>query len=98
MIVFIDAGHGGSNTGVVHEGLAEKHITAELAVMGLAEVIPRARSLLRRMRETAREIDRFRPDILVTIDAPAFVFGVVRRLKSRDAARVKRSRPSRAAK
>lgn len=70
------------------EGLESLFPYSELAVMGLAEVIPRARSLFRRMKETAREIDRFRPDILVTIDAPAFVFGVVRRLKSRDAARV----------
>lgn len=52
----------------------------ELAIMGLTEVIPSIPRILRRMREVARDIEAFRPDVLVTIDAPSFVFGVLKRL------------------
>ncbi len=54
----------------------------ELSVMGIAEVLPRALRLMRRMRETASHIRQIRPDAIVTVDAPAFCFGVHRRLGS----------------
>src|SRR3546814_1099654 len=40
------------------------------------------------MRQVAGDIERFRPDVLVTIDAPSFVFGVVQRLTRRSFPRV----------
>jgi len=40
------------------------------------------------MRKTARDIERKQPDVIVTIDSPGFVFGVIRRLKSRNCPRV----------
>ena len=60
----------------------------ELAIMGLTEVLPSIPRILRRMRKTARDIERKQPDVIVTIDSPGFVFGVIRRLKSRNCPRV----------
>ena len=60
----------------------------ELAIMGLFEVLPSVPRLLRRMRLVAADIERQKPDVIVTIDSPGFVFGVIRRLRSRDCPRV----------
>lgn len=62
------------------EGLDSLFSMSELAVMGVVEVLPRALGLLRRMRETAAAIRALGPDAVVSIDAPAFCFGVWRRL------------------
>ena len=62
------------------EGVASLFPQAETAVMGLFEVLPRARRLLRRMDETVADILRFRPDAVVTIDSGGFNKGVARRL------------------
>ncbi|MEZ5669206.1 MAG: lipid-A-disaccharide synthase [Alphaproteobacteria bacterium] len=60
----------------------------ELSVMGVLEVVPRAPALFRRMRQVADAVTAFRPHALVTIDAPAFAFGVVRRLPDRSVPRI----------
>jgi lipid-A-disaccharide synthase len=51
-------------------------------------VLPRALRLLRRIRETARDIAGRDPDVIVTIDAPSFAIRVLRRLASRRAPRL----------
>ncbi len=63
-------------------GLVSQFPYQELSIMGLVEVLPSARKILRRMREVAAAIEREQPDALVTIDAPGFNFGVVKRLKN----------------
>ena len=60
----------------------------ELAIMGLFEVLPSVPRLLRRMRRVAVDIERLKPDVIVTIDSPGFVFGAIRRLRSRECPRV----------
>jgi lipid-A-disaccharide synthase len=50
--------------------------------MGLLEVLPRAPLILRRVRETAADIERRRPDALVTIDSWGFTGRVAKRLKA----------------
>ena len=72
------AGVGGDLMG--REGVASLFPQAETAVMGLFEVLPRARRLLRRMDETVADILRFRPDAVVTIDSGGFNKGIARRL------------------
>lgn len=69
-------------------GLESLFPYGELAIMGLTEVLPSVPRILRRMRKTARDIERRQPDVIVTIDSPGFVFGVIRRLKSRNCSRV----------
>ena len=52
----------------------------ELAVMGLLEVLPRLRALSRRLDQTAAEIARTRPALVVTIDSPGFTLRLLRRI------------------
>jgi lipid-A-disaccharide synthase len=72
------AGVGG--TAMAAEGLESLFPMTEISVMGLAEVLPRISAVLRRVRETAADVVRRRPDAVVSIDAPGFTFRVQQRL------------------
>ena len=63
------------------EGLRSLFPMSDLTVMGLVEVLPHLRRLLRRMSETEAAARRLRPSLLVTIDSPAFSLRVAKRLK-----------------
>jgi lipid-A-disaccharide synthase len=54
---------------------------AELAVMGLAEVLPRVLSLRRRLDEAVANIEARRPDLVVTIDSPGFALRLLKRIR-----------------
>ena len=64
------------------EGLQSLFPMEELSVMGLAEVLPKYRALMRRIEETADDVLRTRPDVLITIDSPDFSLRVARRVKA----------------
>lgn len=64
------------------QGLVSRFPMEELSVMGIAEVLPRVPRLLRRIRETARAVVDFTPDVLITIDSPDFCLRVARRVKA----------------
>ena len=53
---------------------------SELSVMGLLEVLPHARRIMRRIHEVASDISDQRPDIVVTIDSPSFSIRVAKRI------------------
>lgn len=72
------AGVGGPR--MMAEGLASMFPIEELAVMGVAEILPHVPHLLRRIREVAAAARRLQPAVVVTIDSPAFTFRVQRRL------------------
>ena len=72
------AGVGGEAMQAV--GLTSLFPMAELALMGLVEVLPRLRLLRRRLAETVADIKARRPDIVVTIDSPGFTLRVLRRI------------------
>lgn len=55
----------------------------DLAVMGIAEVLPKLPILLNRIRAAADHIIETKPDIVVTIDSPDFCFRVIRSVKKR---------------
>ncbi len=59
-------------------GLASLFPMRDLAVMGLAEVLPRVRALRRRLEEARADIERTRPDLVVTIDSPGFALRLLR--------------------
>lgn len=52
----------------------------ELALMGLAEVLPKLRALARRMDQTVADITARRPDVIVTIDSPGFTLRLLKRI------------------
>jgi lipid-A-disaccharide synthase len=64
------AGVGGES--MAEEGLVSLFPQADIAVMGLAEVIPRIPVVLRRVREVADDIAAKKPTVVVTIDSLGF--------------------------
>lgn len=63
------------------EGLKSLFDMQELSVMGIMEILPKARKLLGRIKQTAIDILATNPDMVVTIDAPDFSFRVHKRVK-----------------
>ena len=61
---------------------------ADLAVMGIVEVIPRIRLLKRRLREIEADLVARRPDMVVTIDSPGFMHRVLDMAAARATRRV----------
>ncbi len=54
---------------------------ADLAVMGLAEVLPRVMLLRARLNSVVADITATRPDMVVTIDSPGFCLRVLERIR-----------------
>src|SRR5437588_1154740 len=73
------AGIGGES--MAQEGLTSLVPLADLAVAGVAEVLPRAPLILRHVRETVRAIEEMRPDVVVTIDSSGFSWRIAHRLR-----------------
>ncbi len=69
------AGMGGP--AMAEHGIEGPYDTSKLAVMGLAEVVPKIPQLLRRIRQTCRWIVKAQPAAVVTIDSPDFMHRVV---------------------
>jgi lipid-A-disaccharide synthase len=69
-------------------GMVSQFPMQELAVMGLAEILPRILLLRRRLNETVAEIKESRPDIVVTIDSPGFCLRVLKALSDTGIKRV----------
>lgn len=72
--------------GVGGEAMAEAGFASlfpldDVAVMGYLPVLARARTLLRRIRETADDIVAAHPDVLVIIDSPGFTHAVAKRVR-----------------
>jgi len=73
------AGIGGER---MHEqGLTSLTPLSDIAVAGVAEVLPRAPVILRRVREAAAAIRALRPDAVVTIDSSGFSWRIAHRLR-----------------
>ena len=60
------------------EGLNSLFEMQELSVMGIWEVLPRLRLILKRIKQTIQNIIDLKPDLVVTIDAPDFSFRVMK--------------------
>lgn len=78
-------GIGGQNMTAV--GLNSLFPMSDLAVMGVVEVMAHAKTLTRRIKQTADAIIKTCPDIVLTIDSPGFARSVVKRVKSCKAGR-----------
>lgn len=64
------------------EGLTSLYPMQELSLMGVAEVLPKAVPLLRRVRETAEAALAASPAALITIDSPDFCLRVAKKVKA----------------
>jgi lipid-A-disaccharide synthase len=65
------------------EGVDSLVPLADLAVVGVAEVLPRAPRILRHVRGTVAAIRRLKPDAVVTIDSSGFSWRIAQRLRRR---------------
>jgi lipid-A-disaccharide synthase len=65
------------------QGFASLFPLDDVAVMGYLPVLARARTLLRRIRETVDDVVAARPDVLVIIDSPGFTHAVASRVRKR---------------
>ncbi len=65
---------------MVAEGMDSLFPMSDLAVMGLVEILPRLRTLRRRMLSVVADIAARRPDVVVTVDSPGFGLHVLRRM------------------
>ena len=63
------------------QGLKSIFPLDDLSVMGIAEIFPKIRLLLRRIRQTALAIQSANPSALITIDSPDFCFRVAKRAR-----------------
>lgn len=63
------------------QGLSSRVPLSELAIMGVAEVLPQTRRILRRVAETVGDIRQQRPAALVTIDSSGFTWRIAQRLR-----------------
>ena len=78
-------GIGGQN--MTRAGLKSLFPMADLAVMGIVEVLAHARTLTARIRQTVQAILDEKPDVVLTIDSPGFAKGVIKKLRKSDAGR-----------
>jgi lipid-A-disaccharide synthase len=62
------------------EGMGSLFPIADLAVMGLVEILPRLHVLRRRLLSVVADIAARRPDVVVTVDSPGFGLPVLRRV------------------
>lgn len=69
------------------QGLSSQFPMNELSVMGVLEILPGLRRLLRRIDETATAVIAAKPDVLITIDSPDFCLRVAKRAKAAIAVR-----------
>jgi lipid-A-disaccharide synthase len=65
------------------QGLDSLVPLGDLAVAGVAEVLPQAPVILRRVRETVAAIRALRPDAVVTIDSSGFTWRIAHGLRRR---------------
>jgi lipid-A-disaccharide synthase len=68
---------------MVAEGLERLFPLDELALFGLAELLPKLPRLIRRLNQTVAAICSSRPAAVVTIDSPSFSLRVARRVRRR---------------
>ena len=54
----------------------------DLSVMGITEVLARARTLNRRINETVSAIIDSKPDLVLTVDSPGFAYRVIKKVRA----------------
>ena len=65
------------------QGLASLFPISDIAVMGVGEILAKYLFLKKRIKNTVDDIQRLRPDVLITIDAPEFSLRVARMVRKK---------------
>ena len=86
------SGIGGSL--MTEQGLVSLFPMDELSVMGLVEILPKLRHLLKRITQTAEHIRISKPDLIVTIDSPGFSHQLAKKIQDLDIPKIHYVAPS----
>lgn len=65
------------------QGITSLFPIRDINLIGIAEVLPHALTIKRRIRETVAFLEREQPDIVITIDSPGFALRVLKQLRAR---------------
>ena len=65
------------------EGVKSLFPMSDISLFGITEIIPHIPLIFRRIRETIADIERIKPDAVITIDVPGFTFRVAERLRKK---------------
>jgi lipid-A-disaccharide synthase len=65
------------------QGIRSLFPIRDINLIGIAEVLPHAFTIKRRIRETVDYLEREQPDIVISIDSPGFVLRVLKKLRAR---------------
>lgn len=68
---------------MIEAGLISRFPMEEISIMGISEILSQYRHLKRRIAETAEQIIRSKPDVLITIDLPEFSLRVAKLVKAK---------------
>lgn len=68
---------------MISEGLNSLFDISDLAVMGLLEVVPSIPRILKHIKDTVADIERVKPDVVVTIDSWSFSARIHKALKKK---------------
>ncbi|MFM9890838.1 MAG: lipid-A-disaccharide synthase [Rickettsiales bacterium] len=71
-------GLGGPN--MQAQGLTSIFPMHDVAFIGIAEILPHARNLMRRIKQTVAFLEAENPDIIISIDVPGFALRVLKQL------------------
>lgn len=74
-------GMGGES--MIAKGFCSLFNIAEISVMGFFEVLPRLPLILKRLKQTIADIEKWQPDVIVTVDSWGFASSLLSRLKKR---------------
>ena len=75
--------YGVGGTEMATEGLQSLFPMSDISLFGITEIIPHIPTILKRIKQTIEDIERIKPDAVITIDVPGFSFRVVEKLKAR---------------
>ena len=71
-----------------NQGLESLFDYSDLSVMGLIEVLPHVLKILKKIRFVIQEIEKLKPDVIISIDSPSFCFRVLKQLKTHNQPRI----------
>ncbi len=71
------------------QGLQSLFPIREIALIGIAEILPHIRNITRRINQTVEFLERENPDMILTIDVPGFALRVLKKLHARGKIRPK---------
>ncbi len=66
------------------EGLNSVFPMSEISLMGFLEIIPHIPNLLDRINQTVEDIEKHKPDMVITIDSPGFCCRVASKLQGKN--------------